>query len=262
MGANMKEFCNINEKFESVKTEFFQCVAGYKTKRETINAQIDKLKKYAEKLKEGNDKYIIIDTIHLLEQEYNDIDQILQVASNFSNELKSLSTLKILEENIEWKKANGLKVLEAQEQVRKKIASELHDSAVQNLTGLTYKVELCTRLLETDPTRVKLELQIMLSSIKSIIADMRSTIYNLRPVLVGSKSLDTCINKFLENLGISYPNINFKYEVIGKCKEVKETYGLTILRIIQEACQNAARHSNAQYIKVEVEYSVDKLNRF
>ena len=77
---------------------------------------------------------------------------------------------------------NGLKLLETQEIERKRIARELHDSTVQNLTNLVHKTELCTKLVDLDPIRAKLELQTMINTIKTTINDMRNIIYDLRPM--------------------------------------------------------------------------------
>jgi signal transduction histidine kinase len=41
-----------------------------------------------------------------------------------------------------------LSLLEYQENERNRIARDIHDSTVQNLTSLIHKVELCTKLIE------------------------------------------------------------------------------------------------------------------
>lgn len=158
------------------------------------------------------------------------------------------------EEMEKYNDSMGLKFLEIQEEERKRVARELHDSTVQNLTSLIYKAELCSKVLEVDPVRVRLELQVMISSLKSIIEEMRNTIYDLRPTVLEEYNFSQYIEKHINNLIISHPNISFQFKVNGVSKKVKSIYCLTLLRIIQEACQNAIKHANAKSIVVELTY--------
>lgn len=148
----------------------------------------------------------------------------------------------------------GLGFLKAQEEERKRVARELHDSTVQNLTSLIYKAELCSKVLEIDQTRVKLELQVMIASIKSIIEEIRNTIYDLRPNMIEDRKLDLCIQNYLNRLSILYPNMLFKLEVKGISRELKSIYSITLLRIVQEACQNAIKHAEAKNVIIELLY--------
>lgn len=71
--------------------------------------------------------------------------------------------------------------LEMQELEKKRIARELHDTTVQNLTAMVHKIEYCTRLIDADPISAKLEMQTMISTIRATIEEMRGIIYDLRP---------------------------------------------------------------------------------
>ncbi len=254
MGADMKDFCNNLENFERSMEQFSRFIKGQEDTKRTLSLHIEKLVRFSDSLKNKDDKRLILDSIILFSEELNCLRELSDAVQEIDNYLKMMSQQSEIDNRLSLERASGVKILEAQEQVRKQIATELHDSAVQSLTGLTYKTDLCIKLLERDPTRVRLELQVMLSLLKDIIKDMRNTIYNLRPTMLGDRSLDNCICTFLKNLGIMYPNVSFMYEAKGNVKQVREVFGITVLQIIQEACQNAAKHSNSQYIKVEVHY--------
>ena len=62
------------------------------------------------------------------------------------------------ENKIELQLFARLALLKTVETERQRIARDLHDSTTQNLTALVHKSELCTKLLESDPIRCKLEL--------------------------------------------------------------------------------------------------------
>lgn len=48
----------------------------------------------------------------------------------------------------------------------------LRDSMVQSLTGMIHKIELCTKLMDVDKVRCKLELQNMSKTMKKMIEDI------------------------------------------------------------------------------------------
>ncbi|HAU84886.1 MAG TPA: hypothetical protein DCW90_05105 [Lachnospiraceae bacterium] len=259
VGANMKEFCDIIENIEILRGRFLEYANEYEEKRCHILAYIERLQNYLHEIKNCKGENLIVETIELLEQEQKSYNKAIQLFGDVIEELNSITSINNIDENTAKKLNSGIEVLETQEQIRKRIARELHDSAVQSLTGLIYKTELCTKLLEKDPTRVRLELQIIIGSLKTVIEEMRSTIYNLRPTMVSEKSFDYSVKMHMDNLKIKYPNITFQYMRNGVKKKIKDIYCLTLLRIVQEACQNAVNHSDAKLIKVKVTYLDEKL---
>lgn len=146
-----------------------------------------------------------------------------------------------------------LTILETQENERQRISRELHDSTVQNLTSLVHKTELCSKLIEMDPVRCKLELIMMSRTLRDIINDARQMIYNLRPMSFDDIGLEVTIERTLEKMkSMSAKNINFT--VVGEPYKIKPVIGITLLRIIQEACNNAIKHAEASIIYVKLIY--------
>ena len=88
------------------------------------------------------------------------------------------------------------KLIETQEMDRNRISRELHDSTVQGLTSLVHKMEYCSRLVDIDPVRVKMELQSMIEFNKEIINDIRAIIYDLRPMSLNNIGLVSTIESF------------------------------------------------------------------
>lgn len=151
-----------------------------------------------------------------------------------------------------------LKLLETQENERKRIARDLHDSSVQSLTNLIHRIELCTKLLEIDPIRCRLELMSMSKITKDIINEMRGMIYNLRPMSFDDIGLDVTIEREVDRLkAISDIRMILKKE--GKSYKTKPVIGITLLRIVQEACNNALKYSNASTIEIKIIYGKDAI---
>lgn len=161
-------------------------------------------------------------------------------------------------ENMMMDESYRITLLETQENERQRISRELHDYTVQNLTSLVHKAELCSKLVEMDPVRCKLELSMMSKTLRDIINDTRQMIYNLRPMSFDDIGLDVTIERALEKIESSESKkINF--EVEGETYQIKPVIGLTLLRIIQEGCNNAIKHASASYVQVVLIYQSDMI---
>ena len=144
-------------------------------------------------------------------------------------------------------------LLETQENERQRISRELHDSTVQNLTAMVHMAELCSKLVDMDPIRCKLELNKMIKNLREIIDDTRKMIYNLRPMSFDDIGLDITIERALDKLeATGTKKIHFVVE--GTPYQLKPIIGITLLRIIQEACSNAICHANPTLIHVLLRY--------
>lgn len=150
-------------------------------------------------------------------------------------------------------------LLETQENERQRISRELHDSTVQNLTSLVHKAELCSKLVEMDPIRCKLELTTMSKTLREIIDDTRQMIYNLRPMSFDDIGLDVTIERALDKLESSETK-KIHFSVEGEPYQIKPIIGITILRIIQEACSNAICHADPTMIQVALKYEEDHVS--
>ena len=150
-------------------------------------------------------------------------------------------------------------LLETQENERQRISRDLHDYTVQNLTSLVHKTELCSKLVEMDPVRCKLELSMMSKTLRDIINDTRQMIYNLRPMSFDDIGLNVTIERALDKLESSEQK-KIRFSVEGEPYQIKPVIGITLLRIIQEGCSNAIRYAESSYIKVLLKYEPDKIS--
>jgi two-component system, NarL family, sensor histidine kinase DegS len=147
----------------------------------------------------------------------------------------------------------GFSILEAQDIERQRIARDLHDTTVQNLTSLVHKSELCAKLIDIDTIRAKLELNMMSNTLKAIINDMRGIIYNLKPMTLDDLGLTITVQRYANKL-MDFNNLQVKVQANEERKDILPVIKLTLFRIIQEACNNVIKHANATMINIEINY--------
>lgn len=146
-----------------------------------------------------------------------------------------------------------IQILRSQEFERKRIARDLHDTVIQNLTGLIHKTEIALKVIDTDSVRAKLEIFSISNNIKEVINEMRNIIYGLRPMAFDDIGIDVIIER--ELLRFKENGIKVNYSVDGESRYIEQTILLTILRIIQEACSNAIKHSKATKININLTFN-------
>ena len=180
------------------------------------------------------------------------IDEVTSVIKVAQNENE------ICNEEISKSKKSNLNVLESVEKERQRIARDLHDSTVQNLTSLVHKSELCMKLIELDPIRCKLELSSMGKILREVIEDMRKMIYDLRPMSFDDIGFGVTIERALHKCKAAY-NIRYSFKIEGEEYQLPNMVSISLLRIIQESCSNAINHGNAKMIDIKLIYHEDSI---
>lgn len=151
-----------------------------------------------------------------------------------------------------------LKILEALENERKRIAAELHDNSVQELTSIVHKTDLCSKLIQMDPIRCKLELMTMSNTIKSIIEEMRGMIYDLRPMSFDDIGFDVTVGRALEKMNWEH-GTQVHLDCQSNINEVDQVILITLLRIIMEACHNIIKYAKASQVEVSIKKEDDQV---
>lgn len=151
-------------------------------------------------------------------------------------------------------------VLDVQEKERQRIARDLHDSSLQNLTHLVHKVELSSLYIDQDPVKAKLELATVETGLRKVIDDIRNRIYNLRPMTFDDLGLrETLLNLF------SLVNQDGHFEIMEDIDDIDDSFTdenreislIMIYRIIQECVYNAVEHSEGNRIEVSLKEKKD-----
>lgn len=206
---------------------------------------------------DSNKKAILQDVTNFLKKELEGQQEVENVAEEILKQINFLqeSVNKTLAKELDA----GVEILEVQEEERKRVAMDLHDTTVQSISSLIYKAEYCSKIIDSDVIKAKLELQIMIKSLKDVITEMRNTIYNLRPSIVQENDLNILLRNHINYVNTVNAHTNLSYNSVGNIRKVKSICCMTIFRIVQEACQNAVKYAEATNIIVEINFKVDEI---
>lgn len=148
-----------------------------------------------------------------------------------------------------------LSILDAQEKERQRIARDLHDTSLQNLTHLVHKVELGSLYIDEDPVRAKLELATVAKGIRKVIEEIRNSIFDLRPMSFDDLGLKETIEKLITVLN---QDRQFRIEMdideitVTQMNPSTHVLFISIYRLVQECVQNAIKHSGGNEIIVQL----------
>jgi signal transduction histidine kinase len=134
---------------------------------------------------------------------------------------------------------------------RNRLARELHDSVTQRLFALRLTGEAAADLLERDVAAARTQLERLHELTGEAIEELRAVILALRPATIESEGLAATLAKHVDLLRRAYGR-EIRLELAGR-PEPPPAAATEVLRIAQEALQNALRHSGAERFTVSLE---------
>lgn len=144
-------------------------------------------------------------------------------------------------------------LLTVQEDERKSIARELHDSVGQSIAAIKFGIENTLNMLKLgDLPSITRSLEIVIPVIQNLIDEVRNIYMDLRPSVLDDLGIIATIEWYCRKVQTAYPDI-----VIEKCIAVKETdipdsTKTVIFRVMQESLDNIARHSGADHVDLSL----------
>lgn len=138
-------------------------------------------------------------------------------------------------------------LLRAQEEERKRIAQELHDSIGQSLAALKFNVENAQfSLLRGDQEAAVQVLGGLVPKIQQVMEEARRIYMGLRPSVLDDLGIIATIGWYCREFQKTYPETRLETRIGIREDEVAESLKIVIFRIIQEALNNIAKHSGAK----------------
>jgi len=145
----------------------------------------------------------------------------------------------------------------AQEAERRRIADDLHDSLGQCLS--VAKLTLETAMDRTAGHPGAVDVSRAFGQVKAAIAEVRSIVRNLRPSMLEEFGLDSTLELLCHEFGLSRPGLTVEHRITGEVGDLPMLVCVSVVRILQEALNNAAKHAAATHIEVHAEFAAGKV---
>jgi len=152
----------------------------------------------------------------------------------------------------------SLRLIEAQEQERARIARELHDDLSQRMALL----EMGLRQFELSMPELSADAQQQLHSISEVAAevssDLHSISHQLHPAKLDLLGLVAAVGGHCREVSEQHDlQVEFVHHEVGT--QIPKDVALCLFRIVQEALRNIAKHSRTETAKVELSGSGEEI---
>lgn len=152
----------------------------------------------------------------------------------------------------------GIKILEAQENERKRIARDIHDGPAQHIANVVMKTDICKMIIQRNIEEGLRELEDLKESVKVALKEVRDIIYDLRPMSLDDLGLNQTISEMVSKIKQeSGLEVELKLKTIKT--EIEPIIQVAIYRIIQEVFNNIKKHSKARHAQIKLDFGTKYL---
>jgi len=156
-------------------------------------------------------------------------------------------------ESAQYRQLYGLKIIQAQEEERKRVAREIHDGPAQSMANVVLRTEIAERFLfhEQREQAVK-ELKDLKGMVRQSLADVRKIIFDLRPMALDDLGLFPTLRKYTQEFA-TRENIILNLKLTGRERRLPSMMEVAIFRLVQEALNNVQKHAKASTVWIHVD---------
>jgi signal transduction histidine kinase len=147
------------------------------------------------------------------------------------------------------------RLLKAQDEERRRVARDLHDSTGQTLTALKMGLAALEQKLEQNQYTSD-----MMSEIAALadqaLQEIRTTSYLLHPPLLDEAGFTSAAQWYVDGFG-KRSGIKVKLDLATKHERLPITIETALFRVLQESLTNVHRHSGALEVSIRFQYQAE-----
>jgi PAS domain S-box-containing protein len=151
------------------------------------------------------------------------------------------------------------KLIEAQERERVRIARELHDDIAQRLALLAVELDQIRLNNQTLPSEILSQVQELQKQTADLTTDVQSMSHNLHSSKVEILGLIGAVKATCKEFGQLH-KMEIDFTSHGLNAHLPAAVSLGIFRVLQEALQNAAKHSGVKHVEVQLREHPDEIH--
>jgi two-component system sensor histidine kinase DegS len=135
----------------------------------------------------------------------------------------------------------------AQEQERRRVAEDLHDGPVQELTGLGLMLDALARELGDEAPAAAVDVSRAGASARDAVRALRRAIFDLHPMALEELGFSAAIRALVQRL--EWRGVEVSLD-LAAADVLSETHRTVAFRIVQEAIANVVRHADPTSVAI------------
>jgi two-component system CheB/CheR fusion protein len=142
---------------------------------------------------------------------------------------------------------------------RNRIARDVHDNLSQGLTGIVLQMEGAEEILPPNSERVREHIVQARDLARASLEEARRSLLALRPKALDEGDLPSAIQQAVNEIRLKTP-ARVEMAIFGTPRLLSERIQENLLRIAQEAINNAVQHAKATDVRVELSYEPEAVS--
>jgi two-component system, NarL family, sensor histidine kinase DegS len=159
----------------------------------------------------------------------------------------------VLQSNI-----NIVRVIQAQEEERQRLARQMHDGPAQSLTNFILQAEICQRLFDRNPARAAEELSNLKTAASVTFQKVREFIFDLRPMMLDDLGVVPTVRRYVDSFK-EKNDIDVRLDITGEERRLESYREVMLFRGIQELMVNARDSANATQMVIRLDMSGNRI---
>ncbi len=143
------------------------------------------------------------------------------------------------------------RLLQAQDEERRRIARELHDSAGQTLTVLGMNVAQLVQRAGRNAPDLATAAEMIQEMVQQLHREIRTASYLLHPPLLDESGLSSALHWYVDGLG-DRSDLKISLDISDEVGRLPRDLELMVFRLVQECLTNIHRHSGSQTASIRM----------
>src|SRR5580658_10082049 len=195
--------------------------------------------------------------LHESEQRFRTLADALDTQVQFRTQELRRRNAEILQQSDQLRELSG-RLMSAQDEERRRIARDLHDSAGQNLSVLAMTLARIEDEAKRDPAQLSQTVKEAREIIEGLSQEIRTTSYLLHPPMLDEMGLASALGMYLEGLE-KRSGLRIELNIPADFGRLAPEVELAIFRLVQECLTNIHRHSGSKTGAIRINREPDKI---
>ena len=184
-----------------------------------------------------------------LERHINMLEKILAYFSQEETTVAGSGAMKRGDEILE-------KIINSQEIVRQRLSRQMHDGPAQALSNFILQTEIANRMFDIDNAKAKDELNALYNTAMNTFQQVRSYIFELRPMILDDLGLFPTLHRYVDTLK-EQAAADVNLSINGQEKRLEPFLEVVIFRAVQEIVINAIQYNSESTNKIQVNVQIN-----
>jgi two-component system, NarL family, sensor histidine kinase DegS len=147
---------------------------------------------------------------------------------------------------------NIVRIVQAQEDERQRLARQMHDGPAQSLTNFILQAEICQRLFDRNPDRAAEELNNLKTAASITFQKVRDFIFDLRPMMLDDLGVIPTVRRYVSSFK-DKNDIEVELDITGEERRLESHREVLLFRAIQELMTHTRDYASATRMKIRLD---------